>query len=81
MCGMRNPLEDPKPWFYAGLFSLATADEARRFLGTHRVTKALVPAMADDEEVLRWLEAVGPETRDLVKRFRDALAAMPKRPA
>lgn len=29
---------DPKPWFYAGLFSLADADEARRFLDGHSLT-------------------------------------------
>ena len=77
MCGMRDPLEDPKPWFYAGLFSLATAEEARRFLERHRVTKALVPAMADDEEVLLWLDRVGPETRELLDRFRNASARLP----
>jgi hypothetical protein len=73
MCGMRDPLEDPKPWFYAGLFSLATAAEARRFLETHRVTKAAIPSMRDDEDVMLWLDRVGPETRELIRRLRDAI--------
>ena len=78
MCGMRDPLEDPKPWFYAGLFSLATAEEARRFLSVHRITKAAVPAMADDEDVTLWLDRVGSETRELVQKLRDGLARLPR---
>jgi hypothetical protein len=74
MCGLRAPLDDPKPWFYAGLFSLATPAEARTFLASHRVTKSLVPSMADDEEVRLWLDRVGPETHHLLDRLRQALA-------
>jgi len=73
MCGMRGPLADPKPWFYAGLFSLATVEEARRFLETHRVTRAAIPAMRNDETVLLWLDRVGPETRELIQRLRDSI--------
>jgi hypothetical protein len=76
MCGCRGREDDPKPWFYAGIFQPATAAEARRFLDTHRVTKATVPAMADDPEVLLWLERVGPETRDLLERLREGLASV-----
>jgi len=76
MCGLRDPLQDPKPWFYAGLFSLATAEEARRFLSVHRVTKAIVPAMVDDDEVVLWLDRVGPETRELVLQLRAGLARL-----
>ncbi len=36
--------EDPKPRFYAGLFSLATQDEALRFLSDHHFTLSLIPA-------------------------------------
>jgi hypothetical protein len=73
MCGLREPLEDPKPWFYAGLFSLASREEAARFLQPYRVTMAAVPAMADDENVALWLDRVGNETRDLVRRLRAGL--------
>lgn len=73
MCGFRDPLDDPKPWFYAGLFSLATREEAQRFLANHRITKAAVPSMHDDGEVLLWLDRVGPETRELMDRLRNAL--------
>jgi hypothetical protein len=74
MCARRDSLDDPKPWFYAGLFSLATPAEARTFLASHRVTKALVPSMADDDEVRLWLDRVGPETHLLLDRLRQALA-------
>lgn len=73
MCDRRNSLDDPKPWFYAGLFSLATPAEARNFLASHRVTKALVPSMSDDEDVRLWLDRVGPETQQLLERLRQAL--------
>lgn len=74
MCGVRDRLADPKPWFYAGLFSLATAAEVRRFLAVHPVTKAAIPSMADDDEVILWLERVGPEVRDLIARLRQGIA-------
>lgn len=76
MCDLRNEFDDPKPWFYAGLFSLATADEAKRFLGSHRVTKATVPSMHDDEDVRLWVDRVGPETLALLTRLREGVRAI-----
>ena len=73
MCDLRDPLDDPKPWFYAGLFHLATEAEAKRFLETHRVTKATVPTMVDDESVHLWIARISPETRELLDRLRNAL--------
>jgi hypothetical protein len=73
MCDLRDPLDDPKPWFYAGLFHLATFAEAKRFLDLHRVTKATVPVMADDESVNLWINRISPETRELLERLRTAL--------
>lgn len=73
MCDFRPPLHDPKPWFYAGLFHLATATEAQRFLEMHRITKATVPAMVDDESVQLWIDRISPETRALLDRLRQAL--------
>lgn len=35
MIWQRDQREDPKPWFYSGLFCLATEDEARKFLTGH----------------------------------------------
>jgi hypothetical protein len=70
----RASLDDPKPWFYAGLFCLATDEEARRFLSNHRVTKATVPSLAGSDEVALWMDRVGDETRELIGRLRQALA-------
>ena len=82
MCGIRNRLDDPKPWFYTGLFSLATADEARRFLNNHRITKAAIPGMAEDEDVKLWMDRIGPETHDLLIRLRESIAKVSQsRPA
>ena len=73
MCGMRDPLADPKPWFYAGLFSVATRDETARFIPGHRVTKAAIPVMQGDPDVMHWLERVGGETTGLVHDLRGGL--------
>ncbi len=73
---LRSHQEDPKPWFYAGLFSLATAEEARRFLRPHRLTSAAIPSTADDPAITAWLASVGPETRDLVRRLRAAACSV-----
>jgi hypothetical protein len=73
MCGLRQPLDDPKPWFYAGLFSLATVEEAQTFLANHPITRACLPAMADDEQLGLWISRIGPETRQLLERLRAGL--------
>ncbi len=78
MCGLRQPMDDPKPWFYAGLFSYATVEEARRFLATHRITKSAVPAMMDKEEVRLWLDRASPETREILLRIREGIARLPQ---
>lgn len=75
MCGKRMPDEDPKPWFYAGLFRFATTEEAQRFLSTHYVTLVSLPCMAGDPETESWLSEVGEETRELIQRLREALAS------
>lgn len=74
MCDRRGPESDPKPWFYAGLFSPATASEARRFLALHPLTLATAPAMAGDVGVLSWMDHAHPDVRLLVGRLRAELA-------
>lgn len=74
MCGVRDRSEDPKPWFYAGLFSPASREEAKLFLANHRLTPASVPAMWGDEGVAEWIEGIRPETRELLERLRKGLA-------
>jgi|688.fasta_scaffold282474_3 hypothetical protein len=79
MCRMRQPLVDPKPWFYAGLFSLATPDEVAGFIPGYRITKAAVPSMEHDDEVLLWLDRVGDETRVLIGELRGGLERLRRR--
>ena len=64
---------DPKPWFYAGLFSEATVDEARRFLTGHRFTSATVPLLEDNPDVRDWVDDLGVETHDLLDKLRRSL--------
>ena len=66
---------DPKPWFYAGLFSLATEAEARQFLANYRLTSAAVPALAADEATARWVAGMTSVTRELIDRLRVAVQA------
>jgi hypothetical protein len=61
--------EDPKPRFYAGVFSLATPEEAKQYLDGHLFTLSLIPAGAH-------LEHPGfevPEVRHQVQRLREDL--------
>lgn len=61
------PLEDPKPRFYAGIFSLATDEEARRYLHDHLFTFSLIPAGAH----LEHPSADVPEVCAHVQRLRE----------
>lgn len=65
--------EDPKPWFYAGLFGLATQDEARRFLADHWFTRTAVSLCAEPESSLSVLEKVSGVTQEKLKRVCSAL--------
>ncbi|MEI7909932.1 MAG: hypothetical protein WCK77_09880 [Verrucomicrobiota bacterium] len=69
-------IHDPKPWFYAGLFSLATADEARHYLTTHHFTAAAIPALAHDDAVNHWVAALSPTSRELLARLREAVSEL-----
>jgi hypothetical protein len=79
MIGRWGEIGDPKPWFYSGLFSLATEEEAKHFLAGHRLTTAAVPSMVDDEEVKSWEAGLSSETTALLQRLRTALDGVPDR--
>jgi hypothetical protein len=71
MLRSRDSTEDPKPWFYAGWVSLASAEEANRFLGAHRVIHAAVsPAALIPEDL-------PPAVMEKIHRIRAALAQLP----
>ena len=68
--------EDPKPWFYAGLFSLATPEEARRHLRGHDFTIACIPGLADTELGSFHQGNVGVATWEKIARIRSAITAL-----
>lgn len=68
--------EDPKPWFYAGLFSLASAAELARFLSSCPFTLACLPAQAQAVPGSLEPESVGRATWETVLRIRAALAEL-----
>lgn len=75
MTGWCDPMEDPKPWFYSGLFSLATTEEAGTFLADHWLTRMVT---ASPEK----LAATSPENRaettlEKIQRIQVALAKLP----
>jgi hypothetical protein len=76
LVSVRPPREDPKPWFYAGLFSLATVEEGRLFLADHWFTTACIPALATlvvpPSEPVR----LGADTRRKIMRIQEALAGL-----
>ena len=72
---------DPKPWFYAGLFSLATPEEAAAYLATHRFTAAAIPALAQDEALNHWVASLSPASRELLTRLRAAVGALARQHA
>ncbi|HSI64104.1 MAG TPA: hypothetical protein VLE43_13335 [Candidatus Saccharimonadia bacterium] len=61
--------EDPKPRFYAGVFSLATLEEAKRYLDGHLFTLSLIPVGAH----LEHPSSDVPEVRHQVQRLREDL--------
>lgn len=71
MAGM-DPMEDPKPVFYGGVFSLATTEEVARHLHDHLFTKMLVPATPKEEA--DWLVTHLEIPPDVIQRVRDLRA-------
>ena len=70
------PGEDPKPWFYAGLFSLATLPEGQQFLSEHWFTAECIPGLAKSLGAEIRPAGVGMETEAKAKRIRDAVIAL-----
>lgn len=68
---MCEPAIDPKPSFYAGLFSVATRAERRYFLYGHSfITAVLARSLKKN---LGALQAAGPETLDKIRQLRARL--------
>lgn len=76
-----HPDEDPKPWFYAALFSLSTESEAERFLRGHDFTIACIPGLADCGLGLLRVEDLRPGTLEKLGRVRESLARLKEDPS
>lgn len=68
-----GPAEDPKPWFYGGLFSLATAAEAGRFAARHPFVSSVIPSLGKRSPPPRLRDA-GEGTRKKIGRIKKAIA-------
>ncbi|HRQ88278.1 MAG TPA: hypothetical protein PLA50_05735 [Bacteroidia bacterium] len=78
MMDHRQSDEDPKPWFYAGLFSLATREEAARYLKSHHFTVACIPAFDGFGIGVLRVEELRTDSVDKLFRVRQALAELGK---
>lgn len=68
--------EDPKPWFYAGLFSLATVEEAKEFLTNHWFTVSAIPSLPAGICPATVGDAIGQAGRNKIARIKQALACL-----
>ncbi len=76
LAGQAGPGEDPKAWFYAGLFSMAEPVEVAEFLLGHRlVTTVLSADLAAESPRCSQLD-FGLATRETIRRIRAAIARL-----
>ena len=78
MIWQRDQREDPKPWFYSGLFSLATPDESRKFLAGHWLTKQVTASSNDALPLLS--ESREEMTQEKIRHLQEALSKLPDFP-
>jgi hypothetical protein len=71
------PGEDPKPWFYSGIFSLATAEEIAEHLAEHWFLSMTV--CCDSESGgQRSMAKVSKATLQKIQNIRTAIAKLPR---
>jgi len=75
MTGWCDPMEDPKPWFYCGLFSLPTPEEAGAFLADHWLTR--IVTASPGELTATSLENVAEITLERIQRIQLAMTKLP----
>jgi hypothetical protein len=73
----RRRQEDPKPLFYAGMFGLATAEEAAEYLAGHQLTLAVWRAVRGEpvEQPPRFSAAL---VRSISDQVAEAMLAVPR---
>jgi hypothetical protein len=70
----RPPEEDPKPWFYGGVFSLATAAEIREFLSGHWLLRMVLTGSPGDLAQNPAGQAISAPTLRKIEAVRQAVA-------
>jgi len=75
MVQQSDPVEDPKPWFYTGLFSLVKPDEAQAYLAEHWLLTMSVGMLTGPAPIL--LDSVSDNTLDKIRRIREAVDRLP----
>lgn len=78
MTGWCDPVEDPKPWFYSGLFSLITPKEAGTLLADHWLTRMVTASPG--ELATTAPENVAEITLEKIQRIQMALTKLPPPP-
>ena len=69
-----DPMDDPKPWFYSGLFSLITPEEAGTFLADHWLTRMVT---ASPGKLTAATENRAETTLEKIQRIQLALTKLP----
>lgn len=75
MVWKRDEMEDPKPWFYGGLFSLATQEELNAFLANHWLTRMVITRT--EQATSSGEKSVEEVTLEKIQRLRAALRGLP----
>jgi hypothetical protein len=70
---VRDPSTDPKPWFYSGLFSLATSSERRKFLARHWLVQSVLSSTPTDSLQGPHGHGVSEPTRRMIAGIRGAI--------
>ncbi len=76
LTGQAGPGEDPKAWFYAGLFSMAEPVEVAEYLLGHRLITTVLSADPAPESPGRSHLDFAPATRETIRRIRAAIAQL-----
>ena len=76
LTGKAGAGEDPKAWFYAGLFSMAEPVEVAEYLLGHRLITTVLSADPAPESPGRSHMDFAPATRETIRRIRSAVAKL-----
>lgn len=78
MIWQRDQREDPKPWFYSGLFSLAREAEARKFLIRHWSARDVIPSSKNI--LIPLSERLNEMSLEKIRSLQEAMAKLPDFP-